>query len=177
MCTRNKTIIFRCESLMCRKNLQHDFVLNHMIPLYTLPCCFFKPYCNILPFTPSFSKQFLSFRVCYQNVLCISVLCIFPPKKLCRILWISQCYKFVFSGAFSTQSNLFHVGRNNEVYAKYCTLHRTFTVLFMSLWSGMFLLILSLTVFHVYWIPCFSQCKLITETLITTHGKELPLCS
>jgi hypothetical protein len=44
----------------------------------------------------------------------------FPPKKFCRMLSISQCYKFVFSGALSTQSRLFHVNRNSEVYAKYC---------------------------------------------------------
>jgi len=35
-------------------------------------------------------------------------------------------------------------------------LYTTFTVLLLSLWTGMFLLTLSLAVFHVYWIPCFS---------------------
>jgi hypothetical protein len=58
--------------------------------------------------------------VSFFSVLCISVRCIFSPKKFCRMLSISQCYKFVFSAALSTQSRLFHVNRNGEVYAKYC---------------------------------------------------------
>jgi hypothetical protein len=36
------------------------------------------------------------------------------------MLSISQCYKFVFSGALSTRSPLFHANRNSQVYAKYC---------------------------------------------------------
>jgi len=43
----------------------------------------------------------------------------FPPRNSVGC-YRSQCYKFVFSGALSTQSRLFHVNRNSEVYAKYC---------------------------------------------------------
>jgi len=113
----NRSIIFWCESITCRKNLQHDFVLNQVTPFYTLPCCCFKPYCNIiLPFTPGFPSSFFfsgfatrTFYV-FLHVLCVSVGCYRPLK----------CYKFLFSAALSTQGRLFHVNRNGEVYAKYC---------------------------------------------------------
>ena len=172
MCTRNKSIIFWCESVTCRKKLQHDFVLNQVTPFYTLPCCCFIPYCNnILPFTPRFSKQFLSFRVCYQNVLCISLRCIFSPRN-CVGCYRSHSVINSYSAVLYLHKVICFMSNGIARYMQNIVfLFTTFTVLLLSLWPGMFLLILSLAVFHVYWIPYFSLQKLITEILITTHVK------
>jgi len=149
----NRSIIFWCESFTCRKNLQHDFVLNQVTPVYTLPCRCFKPYCNIiLPFTPGLPSSFFFFQFyvflygafflprnsvgCYRSHSVIN--------SYSALLCLHKVVCFMSIGmAKYTQNIVF--------------LHTTFTVLLLSLWAGMFLFTLSLAVFHLYWIPCFSQ--------------------
>jgi hypothetical protein len=130
------------------------FILNQVTSVYTLPCC-----CNMFSHLHlGFPSSFFLAGFFYQNVLCISLLCIFfTPRNSVG------CYRS--HSAINSYSTVFYLHKVlcfiSIGIAKYMQnivfLHRTFTVLLLlSLWPGMFLLILSLAVFHVYWIPYFS---------------------